>query len=133
MLKYYVIIKQITDLKTSEYMKTHDFYFDLPQELIAQTPIERRDASRLLVLDKDTGAWEHRHFFDLPRYLRPGDCLILNDSRVLPARLLGQRLPGGGACEVLLLIDRGEKTWECLVRPGKKLRKGAQLSFGDDS
>lgn len=112
-------------------MKTSDFNFDLPQELIAQTPIERRDASRLLVLDKATGAWEHRHFFDLPEYLRSGDCLILNDSRVLPARLLGQRLPGGGACEVLLLIDCGEKTWECLVRPGKHLRKGARLSFGD--
>lgn len=112
-------------------MKTSDFNFDLPQELIAQTPIERRDASRLLVLDKATGAWEHRHFSDLPEYLRSGDCLILNDSRVLPARLLGQRLPGGGACEVLLLIDRGEKTWECLVRPGKHLRKGARLSFGD--
>ena len=112
-------------------MKTSDFNFDLPQELIAQTPIERRDASRMLVLDKATGAWEHRHFFDLPEYLRSGDCLILNDSRVLPARLLGQRLPGGGACEVLLLIDRGEKTWECLVRPGKHLRKGARLSFGD--
>ena len=70
----------------------------------------RRDASRLLVLDRSTGAWEHRHFFDLPSYLRPGDCLILNDSRVLPARLLGHRLPGGGACEVLLLIDRGDKT-----------------------
>ncbi len=112
-------------------MKTHDFYFELPQELIAQTPIERRDASRLLVLDKTIGAWEHRHFFDLPQYLHPGDCLILNDSRVLPARLLGQRLPGGGACEVLLLIDRGDKTWECLVRPGKKMRKGARVSFGD--
>ena len=112
-------------------MKTSDFNFDLPQELIAQTPIERRDASRMLVLDKATGAWEHRHFFDLPEYLRSGDCLILNDSRVLPARLLGQRLPCGGACEVLLLIDRGEKTWECLVRPGKHLRKGARLSFGD--
>ena len=117
--------------ETSKDMKTHDFYFDLPQELIAQTPIERRDASRLLVLDKETGTWEHRHFFDLPEYLHPGDCLILNDSRVLPARLLGQRLPGGGACEVLLLIDRGDKTWECLVRPGKKMRKGAKLSFGD--
>ena len=111
-------------------MKKSDFYFDLPAELIAQTPIERRDASRLLVLDKDSGAWEHRHFFDLPEYLRPGDCLILNNSRVLPARLLGQRLPGGGACEVLLLIDRGDKTWECLVRPGKHLREGASLSFG---
>ena len=115
----------------SKNLKTHDFYFDLPQELIAQTPIERRDASRLLVLDKTTGAWEHRHFFDLPEYLHPGDCLILNESRVLPARLLGQRMPGGGACEVLLLIDRGDKTWECLVRPGKKMRKGAKLSFGD--
>ena len=112
-------------------MKTSDFNFDLPQELIAQTPIAQRDASRLLVLDKDSGEWTHRHFFDLPEYLHEGDCLILNNSRVLPARLLGQRLPGGGACEVLLLIDRGEKTWECLVRPGKKMRKGAKLSFGD--
>ena len=112
-------------------MKTSDFNFDLPQELIAQTPIEKRDASRLLVLDKESGAWEHRHFFDLPEYLHPGDCLILNDSRVLPARLLGQRLPGGGACEGLLLIDRGENTWECLVRPGKHLRQGAKLSFGN--
>lgn len=112
-------------------MKTSDFNFELPQELIAQTPILRRDASRLLVLDKDTGAWEHRHFYDLPDYLRPGDCLILNNSRVLPARLLGHRLPGGGACEILLLIDRGENTWECLVRPGKKLRTGARVSFGD--
>ncbi len=111
-------------------MRTSDFNFDLPQELIAQTPIERRDQSRLLVLDKSTGEWSHRHFYELPEYLRPGDCLILNDSRVLPARLLGQRLPGGGACEVLLLIDRGEKTWECLVRPGKRMRAGARLSFG---
>ena len=112
-------------------MKTHDFYFDLPEELIAQTPIERRDASRLLVLNKTTGEWEHRNFYDLPDYLRPGDCLILNDSRVLPARLLGQRLPGGGACEVLLLIDKGNKTWECIVRPGKHLRTGAKVSFGN--
>ncbi len=111
-------------------MKTSDFYYELPQELIAQTPIERRDASRLLTLDKATGAWEHRHFYELPDFLTEKDCLILNDSRVLPARLLGQRLPGGGACEVLLLIDRGEKTWECLVRPGKKLRPGAKLTFG---
>ena len=112
-------------------MKTSDFNFELPPELIAQTPLDRRDASRLLVLDRSTGAWEHRHFFDLPSYLRPGDCLILNDSRVLPARLLGHRLPGGGAGEVLLLIDRGNKTWECLVRPGKRMRVGAKLSFGD--
>ena len=112
-------------------MKTSDFNFELPPELIAQTPLDRRDASRLLVLDRSTGAGEHRHIFDLPSYLRPGDCLILNDSRVLPARLLGHRLPGGGACEVLLLIDRGNKTWECLVRPGKRMRVGAKLSFGD--
>ena len=112
-------------------MRTKDFYFDLPEELIAQTPIARRDASRLLVLDKESGAWEHKHFFDLPGYLRAGDCLILNNSRVLPARLLGHRLPGGGACEVLLLIDRGENVWECLVRPGKKMRVGAKVSFGD--
>ena len=84
-----------------------------------------------LYLDKEDGAWEHKHFFDLPGYLRSGDCLILNNSRVLPARLLGNRVPGGGACEVLLLIDRGENVWECLVRPGKKMRKGAQISFGN--
>ena len=112
-------------------MKTSDFYYDLPQELIAQTPLERRDGSRLLTLDKVTGAWEHRHFYDLPEYLHPGDCLILHASRVLPARLLGQRLPGGGACEVLLLIDKGEGTWECLVRPGRKMKPGAKLSFGN--
>ena len=106
-------------------MRTKDFYFDLPEELIAQTPIAQRDASRLLVLDKESGAWEHKNFFNLPEYLRAGDCLILNNSRVLPARLLGHRLPGGGACEVLLLIDRGENVWECLVRPGKKMRVGA--------
>ena len=112
-------------------MKTSDFYYDLPEELIAQTPIEQRDTSRLMKVDRATGAVEHRHFYELPDFLRPGDCLILNNSRVLPARLLGQRLPGGGACEVLLLIDRGERTWECLVRPGRKMRTGAKLSFGD--
>ena len=112
-------------------MKTSDFYYDLPKELIAQTPIEKRDGSRLMTLDRATGAVEHHRFYELPDFLNPGDCLILNDSRVLPARLLGQRLPGGGACEVLLLIDRGEKTWECLVRPGRKMRTGAKLSFGN--
>ncbi len=112
-------------------MKTSDFYYDLPQELIAQTPLDKRDTSRLMTLDRITGAVGHHHFYELPDFLRPGDCLILNDSRVLPARLLGQRLPGGGACEVLLLIDRGEKTWECLVRPGRKMRAGARLSFGN--
>ena len=112
-------------------MKTSDFNYELPKELIAQTPLEKRDTSRLMTLDRKTGAWEHHHFYELPDFLEPGDCLILNDSRVLPARLLGQRLPGGGACEVLLLIDRGQKTWECLVRPGKRMRTGARLSFGD--
>ena len=111
-------------------MKTSDFYFDLPPELIAQTPLERRDASRLLALDKATGGTRHMRFYDLPSLLRPGDCLVLNDSRVLPARLIGRRA-GGGACEVLLLIDRGDKVWECLVRPGKKLRPGAKITFGD--
>lgn len=105
----------------------------MPEELIAQTPLERRDASRLLVLDKETGATRHMHFFDLPTLLRPGDCLVLNDSRVLPARLLGHREPTGGAVEVLLLIDRGDKVWECLVRPGRKLKPGTRLSFGDGS
>ena len=117
-------------------MKTHDFYFDLPPELIAQTPLQRRDGSRLLTLDKETGRWVHRHFYELPDLLRPGDCLILNDSRVLPARLLGSRIRGdgtlGGSCEVLLLIDRGDNVWECLVRPGKKLRTGARVSFGEN-
>ena len=111
-------------------MKTSDFYFDLPQELIAQTPLERRDGSRLLTLDKITGETQHKHFYDLPDMLRPGDCLVLNNSRVLPARLFGRR-SGGGACEVLLLIDRGDKVWECLVRPGKKLRTGAKITFGE--
>ena len=112
-------------------MRTKDFYFDLPEELIAQTPIQQRDTSRLLTLNKKTGEVEHHHFYELPDFLRPGDCLIMNNSRVLPARLLGSRVPGGGACEVLLLIDRGENVWECLVRPGKKLRTGAKVTFGN--
>lgn len=111
-------------------MKTSDFFYELPQELIAQTPLERRDGSRLLTLNKETGAIEHCHFFDLPQFLRPGDCLVLNNSRVLPARLIGHR-PTGGAVEILLLVDKGGDIWECLVRPGKKLRTGARISFGD--
>ena len=112
-------------------MKTSDFWFELPPELIAQTPLPRRDGSRLLCLDKTTGEMEHCYFYDLPDKLQPGDCLVLNDSRVLPARLIGHRQPGGGVCEVLLLTDRGENLWECLVRPGKKLRAGAKVVFGD--
>ena len=114
-------------------MKTSDFYYDLPQELIAKTHMENRDGSRLMTLDRRTGETGHRHFYDLPSLLRPGDCLIMNDSRVLPARLLGRRLPGGGACEVLLLTDKGGNVWECLVRPGRKLRAGARMTFGDGS
>lgn len=113
-------------------MKTSDFDFYLPEELIAQTPLKQRDSSRLLVMDKKTGETSHHHFYELPKFLRPGDCLVLNDSRVLPARLIGHR-PTGGACEVLLLVDRGEGLWECLVRPGRKLKPGAQVLFGDGS
>ena len=111
-------------------MKTHDFYYDLPQELIAQTPLAQRDSSRLLVLNKSTGAVEHRHFHDILDYLRPGDCLVLNNSRVLPARLLGKRATGG-AVEVLLLKDTGNDVWECLTKPGRKTPVGAELSFGE--
>ena len=111
-------------------MKTSDFNFDLPEELIAQTPLERRDASRLLTLDKQTGETGHHHFYDIADMLNPGDCLVLNNSRVLPARLIGRR-ETGGACEVLLLIDRGENVWECLVRPGRKLKPGAKVVFGE--
>lgn len=104
--------------------------YDLPERLIAQTPLERRDGSRLLVLDKVTGEMEHRHFYDLPEYLHPGDCMVLNDSRVIPARLIGTRA-SGGAAEVVLLRDLGGGRWECLTRPGKKMRPGAKVSFGD--
>ncbi len=111
-------------------MKTSDFNFELPPELIAQTPIEKRDSSRLLILDRESGEVTHKHFYDLPDYLRPGDCLVLNNSRVLPARLIGHR-PTGGACEVLLLTEKGDDVWECLVRPGRKLKTGAEVIFGE--
>ena len=112
-------------------LKTSDFYYDLPQELIAQTPLERRDGSRLLTLNRFTGATAHHHFYDLPEFLHPGDCLVLNNSRVLPARLLGHREPTGGAVEVLLLQDKGDGVWECLAKPGRKIRTGTELSFGE--
>ena len=111
-------------------MKTHDFWYDLPEELIAQTPLEKRDSSRLLVMDRQTGALSHKHFFDIIDYLQPGDCLVMNDSRVLPARLLGHR-PTGGAVEVLLLRDLGDKKWECLCKPGRKMQIGSQVIFGN--
>ena len=111
-------------------MNKSDFNFDLPKELIAQTPLEQRDHSRLMHLDKNTGEIEHRHFYELPEMLREGDCLVLNDSRVLPARLIGSR-PTGGSVEVLLLRDLGNGEWECLTKPGKKTRPGTELSFGN--
>ena len=110
-------------------MKTSDFVYDLPEELIAQTPIEPRDHSRLLAVGRSDGALEHRHFYDLPGYLRPGDILVVNDTRVMPARLIGERA-GGGACEVLLLRQLSPVSWETLVKPGKKLKPGARVSFG---
>jgi len=110
-------------------MKTSDFYYDLPEELIAQTPLEKRDTSRLMVLDRKTGEVTHKHFFDIIDYLNPGDCLVMNDSRVLPARLLGHR-PTGGAVEVLLLRDLGNKCWECLCKPGRKMQPGSEVIFG---
>ena len=111
-------------------MRTHDFYYELPQELIAQTPLQRRDQSRLMTLDRITGAIEHHHFYELPNFLKSGDCLVLNNSRVLPARLLGHRATGGAA-EILLLTEKGDNLGECLVRPGKKMRTGATVTFGD--
>ena len=111
-------------------MKTKDFWYDLPEELIAQTPLQQRDSSRLLVLGKESGEVSHRHFYDIIDYLQPGDCLVMNNSRVLPARLLGHR-PTGGAVEVLLLRDLGDKRWECLVKPGKKMQVGQEVIFGN--
>ena len=111
-------------------MKKSDFYFELPEELIAQTPIQQRDHSRLMHLDKQTGEISHEHFYDLPRFLKKGDCLVLNDSRVLPARLIGCRSTGGSV-ELVLLRDLGEGRWECLSRPGRKTKPGTELSFGE--
>ena len=111
-------------------MNKTDFYFYLPERLIAQTPLEKRDTSRLLHLDKTTGEIEHRHFYDVKQYLRKGDCLVLNDSRVLPARLIGAR-PTGGSVELVLLKDLGEGCWECLSRPGRKTKPGQEIVFGN--
>ena len=111
-------------------MKLSDFMYDLPEARIAQTPVEPRDHSRLMVIHRDTGAIEHRHFYDIIDYLNPGDCLVINETKVIPARLYGER-PTGGAVEVLLLKQLGPKRWETLVRPGKKLKPGAEVLFGD--
>ncbi len=110
--------------------KTRDFWYDLPEELIAQTPLEKRDTSRLLAVNRQTGETAHRHFYDILDYLNPGDTLVMNDSRVLPARLLGHR-PTGGAAELLLLRDLGGNRWETLAKPGRKLQEGAEVIFGD--
>lgn len=111
-------------------MKTADFYYELPQELIAQDPLLDRDSSRLLLLDKETGETEHRVFHDIIRYLHAGDCLVLNNTKVIPARLIGEKEGTGGRVEVLLLKRKEDNVWETLVRPGKKMRPGARLSFG---
>lgn len=108
-----------------------DFYFDLPQELIAQDPLEDRSGSRLLVLDKETGEIEHKVFTDIVEYLHAGDCLVLNNTKVIPARLMGTKTETGAAIEVLLLRRRENDVWETLVKPGKKARKGAVISFGN--
>ena len=112
-------------------MKTSDFFFDLPKELIAQDPLEDRSASRLMVLHRKTGTIEHKHFTDIIDYLNPGDCLVRNNTKVIPARLYGTREDTGAVIELLLLKRRKDDIWETLVKPGKKARTGAQLSFGE--
>ena len=112
-------------------MKKSDFYFDLPEHLIAQHPLEKRDSSRLLVLDRKSGEVEHKHFTDVIDYMEAGDCLVMNNSRVIPARLMGQAEGRTTPIEVLLLTDHGDGLWECLTRPGRKTREGTKLSFGD--
>ena len=111
-------------------MDVKDFYYDLPQELIAQDPLEKRDNSRLMVIHRDTGGIEHKHFHDITEYLNPGDCLVINDTKVIPARLLGEKEGTGAAIEVLLLKNKGDNVWECLVKPGKKMKPGARVLFG---
>ena len=112
-------------------MKTSDFKYDLPQELIAQDPLEDRSSSRLMHLSLADGSIEHRHFTDILEYLRPGDCLVINDTKVIPARLYGHRENTGGMVEILLLKRMKDDTWECLVKPGKKARPGDRIVFGD--
>ena len=113
-------------------MKKSDFYFDLPQELIAQEPCDRRDHSRLLVIGKHSGKLEHKHFFDIVDYLTPGDCLVLNNSRVLPARIYGIKENTGAKVEFLLLNNRGDDVWECIAGPGKRAKEGSFFTFGDN-
>ncbi len=112
-------------------MKTSDFYYDLPEELIAQTPVEPRNSSRLMFLPRTGGDIRHKHFYDLPDFLKPGDCLVLNDTRVLPARLYGVREDTGAVVEFVLLRQHGNKLWECLAGPGKKAKTGYRFKFSD--
>ena len=112
-------------------MKTSDFYYDLPKELIAQDPLEDRSASRLMHLNKETGEYEHGHFRDILKYLKPGDCLVINDTKVIPARLYGSKVGTDAAIEILLLKRRENDIWETLVKPGKKCKVGTVISFGD--
>ncbi len=112
-------------------MKTSDFFYDLPEELIAQTPVEPRNSSRLMVLSRDSGAVEHKHFYNLPEFLKPGDCLVLNDTRVLPARMYGVREDTGAVVEFVLLRQHGNMLWECLAGPGKKAKEGYKFKFSD--
>lgn len=111
-------------------LKKSDYYYDLPEELIAQDPLEDRSSSRLMLLDRETGECEHRHFYELPEFLHAGDCLVLNDTRVMPARLYGTKKDTGAVVEVLLLKRLKDSSWEVLVKPGKKAREGAVLDFG---
>ena len=111
-------------------MKKSDFYYDLPDELIAQTPVEPRDHSRLMQIDRNTGEIQHKHFYDLLEILQPGDLLVMNDSRVLPARLYGEKVDNGTFIEFLLLEQKGDKLWEIICRPGKKAKVGVKFSFG---
>ena len=113
-------------------LKKSDYFYDLPERLIAQDPLEDRASSRLLVLDKNNGRMIHKHFYEIGEFLRKGDCLVINDTKVIPARLIGHREGHEGACEVLLLKRRTCSDWECIVRPGKKLRTGARLVFGQE-
>lgn len=112
-------------------MDVEEFDYDLPEELIAQDPLDKRDESRLMVLDKNTGEVTHKHFYDIKEYLYPGDCLVINNTRVIPARLYGVKEETGAKIEVLLLINHGNDNWETLVRPGKKCRIGTKIDFGD--
>lgn len=112
-------------------MKLSDFNYELPEELIAQDPLEKRDNSRLMVLHRDTGEIEHRHFYDIIDYFNAGDCLVINNTKVIPARLMGVKEGTGASIEVLLLKRKEEKVWETLVKPGKKARVGARICFGD--